>query len=226
MAAQGLLRTAMVPAQMTPAASPSGGADSTSEQGFPVYLHIYDVSREEGIRRLNTVLAHRLSPLKFGGVFHTGVEVDGQEWSFGFSANQSMPGVQPGVPRAHADHTFRQTYQLPCTTRLSAAEIAVVITELREEYPGYDYDLLRRNCCHFADDFCQRLGVGRVPGWVCRLARLGAQVDRALQAAQGRGSWLRQPQALGHGRGSCSRQCGLAAEPLVRSTSRTAAAAG
>merc|ERR1712194_720802 len=50
-----------------------------------------------------------------------------------------------------------------------------------EEYPGHDYDLLRRNCTHFADDFCQRLGVGGIPGWIHRLARFIVVIENMVQ---------------------------------------------
>jgi len=59
-------------------------------------------------------------------------------------------------------------------------EIESLLEVLKYEYTGGDYDLLRRNCCHFADDFCQRLGVGRIPGWLYRLARIGARIDFVL----------------------------------------------
>ena len=42
--------------------------------------------RLQGIQNLNVFLAHPLSPFKFGGVFHAGVEIGGEEWSFGNSA--------------------------------------------------------------------------------------------------------------------------------------------
>merc|ERR1712226_984265 len=63
-----------------------------------------------------------------------------------------------------------------------------IISCMVEEYPGDDYDLLRRNCCHFADDFCQRLGVGSIPGWIYRLARVGAGVATMLERAQSVGN--------------------------------------
>ncbi|CAE7283269.1 unnamed protein product [Symbiodinium sp. CCMP2592] len=49
--------------------------------------------------------------------------------------------------------------------------------------PTPDYDLLRRNCCHFADDFARRLGVGGIPGWVMRLAKVGAGVEAMIASA-------------------------------------------
>lgn len=69
-------------------------------------------------------------------------------------------------------------------TRLSEDAIAEVISQLIEEYPGDDYDLLRRNCCHFADDFCRRLGVGGIPGWVHRLARIGARFEQLFRSVR------------------------------------------
>jgi len=151
--------------------------------GLPVSLHIYDVSQNEKIQKLNRILAHESSPLKLGGVFHAGVEVNGMEWSYGFSNSLTKPGVACTVPKAHPQHHFRET--VACKrTRLNPQDISDIISTLIEEYPGYDYDLLRRNCCNFADDFLQRLGVGGLPGWVHRLARIGANVDTMVSTAQ------------------------------------------
>mmetsp|Transcript_77218 Transcript_77218/g.218551 ORF Transcript_77218/g.218551 Transcript_77218/m.218551 type:complete len:377 (+) Transcript_77218:99-1229(+) len=164
-----------------PAATPKGAQLAPAgREGMAVRLHIYDVSQEESIQKLNQVLANKYSPLKLGGVFHAGVEVNGLEWSFGFSPAETHPGVCCVQPKRHPQHHYRQTATL-LRTKLSAEDIAQIISTMVEEYPGYDYDLLRRNCCHFADDFCRRLGVGGIPGWVHRLARLGAGIDNIVQ---------------------------------------------
>mmetsp|Transcript_12158 Transcript_12158/g.22953 ORF Transcript_12158/g.22953 Transcript_12158/m.22953 type:complete len:401 (-) Transcript_12158:118-1320(-) len=151
-------------------------------RGMPVFLNVYDVSQEEGIQKLNRVLAHKSSPVKLGGVFHAGVEVDGLEWCFGFSASETHPGVACVEPRTHPQHHFRQTVDMGCT-HCTKEEVADIVSHLLEEYPGCDYDLLRRNCCHFCDDFTRRLGLGGIPGWVMRLARIGAGVEWMLQSA-------------------------------------------
>jgi len=52
-----------------------------------------------------------------------------------------------------------------------------VLTDLCEEYRGEEYHMLRRNCCHFADDFAKRLAVGGIPTWVHRLAQLFGNAD-------------------------------------------------
>ncbi|CAE8631745.1 unnamed protein product, partial [Polarella glacialis] len=128
------------------------------------------------------LLAHKKSPFKLGGVFHAGVEVNGLEWSFGATMSETHPGVSCDEPKQHQQHHYRQTVVLK-PTHLKAEDIADIISSLLEEYPGDDYDLLRRNCCHFADDFSRRIGAGGIPSWVIRLARIGASVDSMLQAA-------------------------------------------
>mmetsp|Transcript_116693 Transcript_116693/g.341613 ORF Transcript_116693/g.341613 Transcript_116693/m.341613 type:complete len:365 (-) Transcript_116693:82-1176(-) len=161
-------------------ASKASAPDAAATDGLTVRLHIYDVSREESIQKLNRVLAHQYSPVKLGGVFHAGVEVNGLEWSFGYSPAEAHPGVACVQPKKHPQHHFRQTVVLK-ETKMPPEDIAGIISNMIEEYPGYDYDLLRRNCCHFADDFCRRLGVGGIPGWVHRLARLGASIDNVMR---------------------------------------------
>eukprot|EP00439_Symbiodinium_sp_Y106_P023552 s2722_g2.t2 len=147
--------------------SEASQAKEAVPKGLPVFLHVYDVSQEEGIQKINRVLAHKHSPLKFGGVFHAGVEVNGLEWCFGYSGSETHPGVACVEPRGHPQHHYRQTVAMGYT-RLSGEE---------------DYDLLRRNCCHFADDFARRLGVGGIPGWVMRLAKVGAGVEAMIASA-------------------------------------------
>jgi len=158
-------------------------ATPKAERGLPVTIHVYDVSQEDTIKRLNKMLAHEYSPLKLGGVFHAGVEVNGLEWSFGFTPSSTRSGVFCCMPKQNAQHHYRESARCRYTS-LSAEQINSVITELVEEWKGRDYDLLRRNCCHFADEFCRRLKVGGIPGWVHRLARIGARLDNMLNGSR------------------------------------------
>lgn len=163
--------------------APAGEPLALVTDGLPVRLHIYDASRQDGIQLFNRVFAHESAPMKFCGIFHAGVEVNGLEWSFDYQPREYVPGVSCVLPRMHQQHTYRETIVLQ-HSRLSAVAISNVISQMLEEYPGHDYDLLRRNCCHFADDLCQRLGVGGIPPWVHRLARMGAQLDTVLSTAR------------------------------------------
>lgn len=167
------------------AGEPGFSQKEENGKGTAVFLHIYDVSQEDGVRKLNKVLAHKYSPLKLGGVFHAGVEVNGLEWSYGMSQSETLPGLSCVLPKQHPSHRYRQSVKLN-RTKFTAEDIAELISQLAEEYPGHDYHLLRRNCCHFADDFCQRIGAGRIPGWVHRLARIGANVDTIMHRVMNR----------------------------------------
>lgn len=160
------------------AASADVGPTMTSE----VLLHIYDVSNQACVQWLNSVLANRLSPIKFGGIFHVGVQINGKEWFFGH-ANRGT-GVTWTVPLTLEEHHFRETIHLP-HTKLPEHEVNAIIASLQNEYMGRGYHLFRRNCCHFADDFCQRLGVGRIPAWTYRLANIGDSAVQTLQGGEG-----------------------------------------
>lgn len=169
--------------------------EEEQEKGLPVYIHVYDVSQESVIRKLNRFTANKFSPLKFGGVFHAGVEVAHMEWSYGASVVETMPGIVCHEIKTHPQHRYRQTVFMGFTS-LTAEEVADLISELVELYPGWDYDLLRRNCCHFADDMCQRMGVGRIPGWIYRFARVGAGLDAMITALKGLGGTKEQEETV------------------------------
>lgn len=172
-------RTAMVPLLGT-----TGVSLQSSGVGLEVSLHIYDVSRQASIQRLNSFLANKKSPFKLGGIFHAGVEVNGCEWSFGSTHDPAASGISCVDPKEDPQHHFKQTVPLE-RTPLSEREVDELISSLRGEYLGGDYNLLRKNCCHFCDDLCQKLGVGRVPGWVYRLARIGARIDDVKLRSRG-----------------------------------------
>ncbi|KAJ6935427.1 hypothetical protein NC652_010441 [Populus alba x Populus x berolinensis] len=40
-----------------------------------------------------------------------------------------------------------------------------ILRELCREWPGDAYDLLAKNCNHFCDEFCERLGVPKLPDY-------------------------------------------------------------
>ena len=55
--------------------------------------------------------------------------------------------------------------------------------EMSKVWRGREYNLLRRNCCHFSDALCVRMGVGPIPTWVHRLADAGAALSDDHAAA-------------------------------------------
>jgi len=117
------------------------------------------------------------------GAFHCGVEVYGCEWSYSDIA--LAPGekaVGTGIfccqPRHCEGHSYSESIPMG-TTAMSEGEVLTLVSLLKKEWPVQAYSTLHRNCCHFSDELCQRLGVGSIPRWVMNLAGAGAAVAAA-----------------------------------------------
>ena len=144
-----------------------------------VFLNIYDLGDTSAIQNLNVIL----KPLG-SGAFHAAVQVYGQEWSFGgLSADSDDQGDETGIwscrPQMCKQHSFRESIPVG-TTCLSHIDVLTVLGEIADDWPMNSYDLLRRNCCHFCDEFCRLLGLGPLPDWVLNLANVGAALDDSL----------------------------------------------
>ncbi|CAI5959756.1 unnamed protein product [Closterium sp. NIES-64] len=138
-----------------------------------VLLHVYDVTNSPDPNVNNTVLRINgvaRSTLGIGGIFHGAVEVFGEEWSFGYCERGS--GVFSCRPKSNPYYTYRETVDMG-ETKLSAKRAGQIIAEMSVQWPGVSYDMLGRNCNHFCDELCVKLGVGPIPAWVNRFARTG-----------------------------------------------------
>lgn len=153
-------------------------AGKTSTLDSLVTLRIYDVSTYNAVKTLNRVIR------VFGtGAFHTAVEIYGMEWSYGYDEDDNLDGgtgVFGCVPGAHQRHIYRESLPMG-NTALTEQKVESLLEDLQQEWLGRDYDLLHRNCCHFSDMFCQRLGVGDLPSWVTNLAGAGATIDEGFR---------------------------------------------
>lgn len=137
--------------------------DSWEEHGdASVHVNVYDLN--DSLVTCNWVTSNLI---QLGGAFHAGVEVYQCEWSYG------TEGIFKVVPRNHEYHVFNQSV-LMGKTHLAPAEVQEILRDMAPIWKAVSYDLVRKNCCTFADDFCRRLGVGPLPGWVNRLAEVGA----------------------------------------------------
>lgn len=163
--------------------------------GLQVRLHIYDCLRSEPLRALNNVFSYETSSLKLGGIFHAGVEVGGLEWSFDYQSDHSKPSVSCSLPKTLTQHRYRQTILLG-RTELSEDHVADVISQLALEFPASEYDALHKNCYIFADELVSRLGLGAIPAWVHRFARVGAGVDSVAQNVRHSFNALVSPRSL------------------------------
>lgn len=144
----------------------------------PVTLHIYNLGTSNKTQAVNNLLR------KIGtGAFHCGVEVYGCEWSY--SDITRAPGEKVegtglfcSTPRHCEGHSYCESIPMGKTS-MSEGEIMALLSLLKMEWPVDAYSTLRKNCCHFCEEFCQRLGVGSIPGWVKNLAGAGAAIVSA-----------------------------------------------
>lgn len=155
-----------------------------------VVLHVYDVTNSDSDNTNSTIL-HINKIFKdgigIGGIFHSAVQVYGsEEWSFGFCEYGS--GVFSCPPTGNPMYTYRESIVLGETV-CTSSKVNQILRELSREWPGYSYDLLSKNCNHFCDDFCERLGVEKLPAWVNRFANAG---DAALEVAENTAVRLKQ----------------------------------
>lgn len=140
-------------------------------EGYKVYVHVYDLGQQRCVQNFNSVLWYMPLPLKVGGIFHVGIEVNSHEVSFAKDGIHISP-----FPRMDREHHYRETICLH-KTYLDSKSIRQLTDTLEKEYNNTNYHVLHRNCCHFADDFCQCLGAGRIPSWVWRFARAGSCIS-------------------------------------------------
>mmetsp|Transcript_14655 Transcript_14655/g.27527 ORF Transcript_14655/g.27527 Transcript_14655/m.27527 type:complete len:254 (-) Transcript_14655:265-1026(-) len=130
-----------------------------------VLVRVYDLGQTVWTRLHNGLT-------KNYGAFHTGVEVYGKEWSFGMCVEYA-PGITCNEPGKNLDHAFRETLSMGYT-RFSPKEVGSILEDMKREWKGRDYHVLTKNCHHFSDAFCARLGVARLPAWINTLASTGA----------------------------------------------------
>uniref|UniRef100_A0A7S2SKP3 PPPDE domain-containing protein n=1 Tax=Rhizochromulina marina TaxID=1034831 RepID=A0A7S2SKP3_9STRA len=122
-----------------------------------VILHVYDLHQGNSW----------LSPIGFG-VFHTGLEIGGMEYSF------SQEGIFKCAPRqAPPPAKFRESIVLG-EHHGSHNEVSQIIREMRDEFAPGTYDLVRKNCNSFTNALSLRITGVPIPTWVNRAASVGS----------------------------------------------------
>lgn len=137
-------------------------------------LHIYDLNK--GLVGLNGVL-QRLNM----GAFHAGVQVYGKEYAFSGSIDEDESfdccGIMCHLPKEHDVHIYRDSIVLG-RTALSEEQVEALLDRISSFWPSRSYDMLRRNCCHFAEYFSRCLGMRSFPRTLASLsAKMAAVAD-------------------------------------------------
>jgi len=158
------------------------GCNSVSSKD--VLLHVYHLDPCTGY--LNNAFL-KLNDL---GMYHCGIEVKGDEWSFGFYEDSwndpSVSGVHCCRPKHMIGYEYQETVNLG-PTPLSNRQVQQVLASVQDAWPACSYHIVHRNCVTFAEDIAGLLQVPEpFPTWTkgaldftARNARMDAVVDVA-----------------------------------------------
>lgn len=165
-----------------------GDADRDHKQVLnhpaPVYLHVYDMGHDQMVRGMNRVLR-----TVGAGAFHCGVEIHGTEWSYQ-GCDSKDTGIFDCIPRHCETHTYSETVHMG-NTRLSKAQVLILINKLKQGWIGSGYHIVKNNCCNFCEHFCQLLVNEDIPEWVNNLASTGAAI---LEMGECKGTQCKEPE--------------------------------
>jgi hypothetical protein len=166
----------------TPSRSPQSSIAPPEPEPVEVRMNVYDLGTDFKVQTVNGILG-----MLGSGVYHAAIEVYGLEWSYGYCVEGT--GVFRSAPRECQAHSYRSSEVLG-TVETTRHDVEELLRVMSAEWQGQDYDLLRRNCCHFSDAFARRLGTKPLPSWVLSAARLGAGLDDSY-------GWLQEVMAKG-----------------------------
>jgi hypothetical protein len=116
-----------------------------------VYLNVYDLYENND------------SLYPFGlGLYHSGVQIDGKEYTFAAES-----GIFSHSPKNVPNAKFRESIKLGVFEG-NQSKIDEIISELRSEFKGSDYNVVMKNCNCFSDSFVRKLLNREIPGYVNR----------------------------------------------------------
>lgn len=148
----------------------SGRQQLSTVDAAPVCLSVYDLGTSIAVSGVNDALR-----LLGTGLFHIGVDVYNKEWSYAVEVTEhgtiasGVTGVFWCVPRTCTGYSFRESVPLGCTY-LSEDQVDQLMERLSRAWVTEEYNVLSRNCCHFAQELCYMLGVGSIPGWTTNMS--------------------------------------------------------
>lgn len=141
----------------------AGSDTPTVEQ---ICVHVYDVGQ---------ALQSRIQKgINIVGLYHSGVEIFGREWSYGVNVEDRPLGITWGDPKQNTDHVYRETMVIG-NTLLSPKDIVQLVEEMKSEWSQAAYDTLHRNSHHFSHALCAKLGRPGLPVWLHDLADTGGE---------------------------------------------------
>jgi len=102
------------------------------------------------------------------GAYHSGVQIGNVEYTYGSGA-----GIFLTDPKSAPGAVFRESIEMGSFDG-SSRRIDKILDELRTDFTGSAYNILTRNCNHFADAFLRKILNKPIPSYVNRLAFFGS----------------------------------------------------
>jgi hypothetical protein len=128
--------------------------------GFEVFLNLYDLASVNCL----------LHPMGIGA-YHSAIQIKDSEFCYG-AFEDEISGIMEIEPFSNKHVTFRKSISLGFT-EYNTEEIAKIIEDMRPEYYSKDYDIFKRNCNTFSDEFSFKLLKKRcIPSYLTRLTRI------------------------------------------------------
>mmetsp|Transcript_43503 Transcript_43503/g.93169 ORF Transcript_43503/g.93169 Transcript_43503/m.93169 type:complete len:358 (-) Transcript_43503:24-1097(-) len=125
--------------------------------GSDVWVHIYHCDPYTSF--LNRTILDQTH-----GIYHAGVEVYREEWSFQYYEDTwedpSISGLVRCSPRRMPDYQYVESSYMGRTS-LAVPEVEKLLLRLHDDWPASSYHLTHRNCLSFAEEFCTALNVPR-----------------------------------------------------------------
>ena len=134
-------------------------SDSKKSIHNQVYLNIYNITKSNDF-------FHMLGM----GIYHTGVQIRGKEYAF---ANQV--GIFYTLPKDIDGANLRESIEIN-TFHGTEEDLNKIFYELSLEFHENAYHLLEKNCNHFSDALINKLFYANNPGYINRMACLGASI--------------------------------------------------
>jgi len=155
-------------------------------QEFQVRINVYDMVQDRKNELLEAVAG--------GGIYHSGVEIDGSEYAFseiltkdGKRVLSKKSGVFTQKPRQLGDDFTHATFK----TSIHVGSLKTTLPDLNKRIQkvkrdrknlAMNYDMLTNNCNHFTARMCKALDVDAPPDWINMLAEKSSEVVDAWGA--------------------------------------------
>ena len=112
------------------------------------------------------------------GLYHSAIEIEGVEYSYGGNVENSGSGVFTSNPGQVPNATYCCSYNMGAFRDRTKA--LTTLNQVKNRFRANEYSLITQNCNHFAEAYLLELCGKRLPSYVNRLARAGSWIQFLL----------------------------------------------